>query len=71
MRPDPDATTLPVEIAERYSVEDAWGWADRSERETFVEHHRSDLKKIIAKIERREARCSSADAKMAKNRILN
>jgi hypothetical protein len=56
MRPDADATTLPVEVAEQYSVEDAWAWAGRVEREAFVVEHRSELKKLIAKIERREAR---------------
>jgi hypothetical protein len=57
-RADPDATTLPVEVAEQYSVEDAWSWATGAEREAFVVEHRSELKKLIAKIERREARSS-------------
>ena len=56
MRPAPDVTTLPVEVAEQYSVEDAWLWATGAEREAFVEQHRSELKKIIAKIERRDHR---------------
>jgi hypothetical protein len=58
MRSGPDATTLPVEDAEKYSLSEAWEWADRAQREAFVVEHRSELKKIIAKIERREARSS-------------
>jgi hypothetical protein len=54
-RPDPGATTLPVEIAEQYSVEDAWAWAGRVEREVFVGEHRSELQRILKKIDRQKA----------------
>jgi hypothetical protein len=45
------------------SFDDTWDWATGAEREAFVIEHHSELKKIIAKIDRREARFSSAQAK--------
>jgi hypothetical protein len=54
MRSDPDATTLPVEYAEKYSLADAWAWADRVQREAFVVEHRAELQKILKKIERKK-----------------
>jgi hypothetical protein len=55
---DADVTTLPFEDTERYSLVDAWAWADRAEREAFVAQHHSELKKIVAKIERKKAAAS-------------
>ena len=55
MQPDPDATTLPVEIAQQYSIEDAWDWATGAEREVFVIEHRSELLRILKKIDRQKA----------------